>query len=390
MRSQQLDMLRGVAILLVLGHHMDQYIPGTAWPPPAFVQAAFRGGWCGVDLFFVLSGFLVSGLLFNEYKRHGNVHIGRFLARRGLKIYPAFYWFLLLTSLLTLATTRSLDFRALLCEALFVQNYGPSLWGHTWSLAVEEHFYLLLCLFFWVRLRRPLERPFALLPVLFLVVGLGCLLARLWTSWHVPYVNKSHLFPTHLRLDSLLFGVLLSYFYSFHQERLARLVRGRRLLLLSLSLVLVAPVFFIHIAESFFLQTAGLTLLYLGFGGIMLASLYWQPGRSRVGGGIRGGLAWIGLYSYSIYIWHWDTKVWSLTLIRKALGGKVLPYMLEYAIYLLAALAIGFVMAKLIETPFLRLRNRWFPSRALAFAVPAESKHAQARREPINSLDHSV
>jgi hypothetical protein len=72
MRSQQLDMLRGVAILLVLGHHMDLYSPGPAWPPPGIVRGWLRGGWIGVDLFFVLSGFLVSGLLFKEYKRHGS------------------------------------------------------------------------------------------------------------------------------------------------------------------------------------------------------------------------------------------------------------------------------------------------------------------------------
>src|SRR5271168_36950 len=90
-RLRQLDVLRGVAILLVLGRHLDS-VPTDA---PGAIQSAFdlwmRAGWIGVDLFFVLSGFLVSGLLFREYARYGDVRAGRFLLRRGLKIYPAFY-----------------------------------------------------------------------------------------------------------------------------------------------------------------------------------------------------------------------------------------------------------------------------------------------------------
>src|SRR5262249_876999 len=152
------------------------------------------------DLFFVLSGFLVSGLLFKEYKRHGDVRLGRFLVRRGFKIYPAFYVFLLATSLAVLLGGQALDGLAFLCEALFVQNYGPNLKDHTWSLAVEEHFYLLLCLFFWLRLRRRHARPFAPLPALFLLVALACLGLRLWTTWSAPFsytYNNKHLhFPT--------------------------------------------------------------------------------------------------------------------------------------------------------------------------------------------------
>jgi peptidoglycan/LPS O-acetylase OafA/YrhL len=112
-----------------------------------FLAAWFRIGWIGVDLFFVLSGFLISGLLFLEYRSAGELKLARFFLRRGLKIYPAF-WAMLFASVLGLVLAgKSVRGIAIAGELLFVQNYTQSIWEHTWSLAVEEHFYLLLPLF---------------------------------------------------------------------------------------------------------------------------------------------------------------------------------------------------------------------------------------------------
>lgn len=83
MRNTGLDLLRLVAILLVLGRHL---LPG--YENNTFLSIWRTGGWVGVDLFFVLSGFLVSGLLFEEYKKRGSLDLKRFLIRRGFKIYP--------------------------------------------------------------------------------------------------------------------------------------------------------------------------------------------------------------------------------------------------------------------------------------------------------------
>jgi len=92
-RSLELDVLRFLAVALVLIQHF--WIPGDApsWLKP-LMQVLGRGGWVGVELFFVLSGFLISGLLFSEYRRFGTIKAARFLARRAFKIYPAFYAFI--------------------------------------------------------------------------------------------------------------------------------------------------------------------------------------------------------------------------------------------------------------------------------------------------------
>src|SRR5688572_11329479 len=91
-RNLQLDVLRGVAILLVFGRHLE--IPRPEGMMGTFAEVWYRLGWIGVDLFFVLSGFLIGGLLVTELQKHGRIDVTRFLVRRGLKIYPAYLVFI--------------------------------------------------------------------------------------------------------------------------------------------------------------------------------------------------------------------------------------------------------------------------------------------------------
>src|SRR5438477_10775385 len=112
MRNKRLDVLRCVAVVLVMMHH--------GHISPFFTKV----GWAGVDVFFVLRGFLISGLLFSEYQKRGSIGFKRFFIRRGLKIYPAFYAFTLLTTLTSYAVWRNVSTPArYLHETLFVQNY---------------------------------------------------------------------------------------------------------------------------------------------------------------------------------------------------------------------------------------------------------------------------
>ncbi|NBX63664.1 MAG: acyltransferase, partial [Bacteroidetes bacterium] len=111
-----LDLLRALAILLVLGRH-------------SFANGLWHWiGWSGVDLFFVLSGFLVSGLIFQEVKTQGDVRLGRFLVRRALKIYPSFYVFLLVSVLAAWMTDRNYETSQLLSEIFYLQSYFDGLW----------------------------------------------------------------------------------------------------------------------------------------------------------------------------------------------------------------------------------------------------------------------
>lgn len=165
MRNKRLDILRGIAVLWVVLYHGE------------LRNTIFNGGWAGVDLFFVLSGFLISGLLFAEYKKNGSIDFKRFFIRRALKIYPAFYFFLFVTFIAEAGLHHLRPMGAFLSEILYVQNYAPYIWPHTWSLAVEEHFYIALPLFLCCLLyfSHRSDDPFRLIPPVFALVALGCL-----------------------------------------------------------------------------------------------------------------------------------------------------------------------------------------------------------------------
>jgi peptidoglycan/LPS O-acetylase OafA/YrhL len=374
MRLVQLDALRAVAVLLVIGHHLAPVLGGPSDSSLGVVEAWQRCGWVGVDLFFVLSGFLVSGLLFREQQLHGEVRLGRFLVRRGLKIYPPFYCFLAVVVAYRLAKGAGVTAGEVLSEAFFVQNYGAQVWSHTWSLAVEEHFYLLLGpLLLLLRGGRG-GPPFRALVPLFGAVAAACLAGRLVTAAALPFTPKTHLFPTHLRLDSLLFGVVLSYYWHFEPRRLAFVARAR-LAVLPGCLLLVAPSFFLELGHPF-MHTLGFTCLYVGFGGALLAALS-GPLPAGVARRPLRALAAVGAHSYSIYLWHYPVLSTGLPLARRLLGP--LPYAAEVALGVAGSLAVGVGMSRLIEAPVVRLRDRLFASRsAPAGGGPAPQAEAPA------------
>ncbi len=372
-RSRALDVARALAVLLVLGRHMPCATLAQDGPLQVLLQAWQRGGWVGVDLFFVLSGFLVSGLLFREHGRHGEIRLPRFLLRRAFKIYPAFYAMLACTVFLRWAEGALPPWRGILSEALFVQNYVEPLWNHTWSLAVEEHFYLGAGLLLWLSSRR--GQAFRGLPLFFGLVALALLGLRVLAASQDAFAAMTHLYPTHLRVDSLLFGVLLAYLRHRDHSRMSRLVRRQRWPLLLAGLLLVTPPFVWPLYGHPALYTLGLTSIYLGFGALLLLAVELPWGRpggpwARPLGASAALLGRVGFDSYSVYLWHMPFLAWGLPRLR-ALLGVPRDSWLELLLFVVGSCVVGIAMARVVEQPFLRLRDRLLPSRSPAMRLPA-------------------
>ena len=350
----------------------------------ALSRFAGRVGWAGVDLFFVLSGFLISGLLYSEYKKRQDISFKRFFVRRGLKIYPAFYVLILVTfaaqHLLWHGAPSPL--RSFFNEFVFIQNYRYGVWGHTWSLAVEEHFYigLALLLLLLVRISSDRVNPFRSIPTIFAVVAVVCLALRCLTIWVLPPVENltAHVTnPTHLRIDALFFGVFIGYFYHFRPEMIQQLLRpvGNRIVTGISSLLLLSMCdIFAH--DSHVLLAFGLTALYLGFGGFLLLGLEVRgifAGRTaKLLKALGTAAAYLGRHSYSIYLWHAPFLQVVDIALRKAIPVPVAPLAVA-TVKIVGSCALGIIFAHLIEFPVLKFRDRFFPmlQQPAAPCVPA-------------------
>lgn len=383
MRNKRLDFLRFMAVALVLSAH-------TGFP-----SFASPFGWSGVDLFFVLSGFLISGLLYTEYKKIHAIDFKRFFIRRGLKIYPAFYALILVTFVahevgwVGIPTGVSHYLR----EIAFVQNYGPGLWDHTWSLAVEEHFYigLALLLMLMVRFSTRGESPFRRVPVICFGLAVACMALRALTlklypnlNWRYPHAVYA---MTHTRMDSLFFGVFLGYLYHFRSD-VIRSAMGSRMHRAILAIVSASLIVLCFSFRGLYSQlTFGLTCIYLGFGGLLVLCL---ESPNPLGGKaaefarwLGSGGAYIGRHSYSIYLWHLPFLAFAPFVLRKI--HLRLPEPVLGAFYFFGACALGIVLAHAIEFPVLKLRDQFFPARETVSKQTASTRGEPS--QPSNSQD---
>lgn len=350
----------------------------------AFSNCWLQGGWIGVDLFFVLSGFLVSGLLFHEFKKYESIDTTRFLIRRGFKIYPAFWALIATTLAFGWLKGSQPDVGGLLSEVLFFQSYFPGMWNHTWSLAVEEHFYLLLAgtFAFLVCRRESGQDPLAIVPKLFCVVAIVCLTLRVTTALSLPYGHMTHVFPTHLRIDSLMFGVFLAH--SWHRNGFvhSNLIQENASPLIGLGILMLLPAFLFPLEATWWISVFGVSLFYVGGGAILIGLLHRGVSDTPA---IRW-IAMLGTYSYSIYLWHMPVHNWFVPAITSLLPEPLSENWFIYsALFLSGSFIVGVQMAKLIESPVLVLRNKWFPSRSRAMALQEQRRRENAGRSGNSS-----
>jgi peptidoglycan/LPS O-acetylase OafA/YrhL len=300
-RVPSLDGVRGIAIMLVvLWHYLVQGvepIPGTIG---SYVLHALSLSWSGVDLFFVLSGYLIGGILLDHINDQNWWSV--FYTRRSLRIVPL-YALGLLVGAAFCATTNAMPFIYFLS---FTQNFWigihsswPSFYVATWSLAVEEQFYILLPLLVWLLPRKSLPPVIAALIVIAPICRVFAF--DYFKSPVAPYV----LFPC--RMDSLLFGVLCAY--AMRHERFREWVfRNSAIVYFTFAISLAWPVLATLEGwgwESFQMESFGLTLVAFTYSCFLLIVVV-----ERSGPIVRltnlAPLRRLGILAYCIYLIHID------------------------------------------------------------------------------------
>jgi peptidoglycan/LPS O-acetylase OafA/YrhL len=231
---------------------------------------------------------------------------------------------------------------------------------------VEEHFYLFLPLLLLVLLAMRGAGTLKAVPWIGLALMIGCTACRLLTV-REPVEMHNDQWPTHLRMDSLFFGVTLGYLHHFRPEILRQIAAVPVLLFLACA-ALVAPMAIYPFHEHLWIRTIGYTMLYVGYGGILVAFLYSRNALLEIctRTWFARAIAFVGIYSYSIYLWHNDAGAHDLVTAIAGKGTGSFYWVSFTILYAAVAVGMGIAMGLLIEYPTLKLRNRLFPTRVRA------------------------
>jgi peptidoglycan/LPS O-acetylase OafA/YrhL len=349
-RDQNLDLLRATAILLVVTYHMVQMSPVQM--PRAMAWITF--GQYGVDLFFALSGWLIGSLYWDERARFGSLALGRFWLRRWLRTIPP-YLLALPLAWIAVAAYRGEGFDW--GYLLFLQNYYQRMpfFLVSWSLCVEEHFYLILPLLLFL----PASRGGGSLAAFFVLMILTAPVCRWVLSLNGISPEFGYdLTASHLRMEGLLLGFWVSYLPSF-KPAIWSYLKARS------SWLVVSAVFELAIFIALprvWAYRIGLTLLSFAFVSLLVFFVGRRPGfiaSSKL-------VNWIAVGSYSVYLTH----ALMIHLSRRVLESYPKVGWLAYfplALGLMCACGAGFYF--IAERTSTKLRDRYVSRRNEGFAA---------------------
>ena len=335
-RISSVDIFRSLAIISVVIFHFNHQLPF---------------GFLGVDLFFLVSGLLVGGLLTKEFENGNKINFFKFFLQRGFKIWPSYYAFLLFGGLIALYfyhTTNPdqiIPIWDLKRYLFFYQNYTglPFHWSfdHVWSLCVEEHFYVLLPIMFLIIQHFIKDKH--KIKTLFMFVSLTIIAGIVFKHFSYFLTNSKDTYSaTHNRIDALAWGVLLNLIITYYGEKIKSLrfalftfASGLFIFIATLSFqisydnILFEKIYFHSVIPfSFFLMLLG--LYYVDFSKLK-------------------HLRFIAYYSYNWYLWHPVFVIFITRHIGNTMTGLF--------IYLIVTFLIAVIATVLIEETFLRKRK---------------------------------
>jgi peptidoglycan/LPS O-acetylase OafA/YrhL len=355
-----LDHLRALAISLVFMYHY------TIFQHPGWMNNRFiHFGWCGVDLFFVLSGFLISNQLMAVWERRQQIPFREFYIKRIFRIFPP-YFFVLLIYIFVPAFHERETLAPLWKMFSFTQNYGQDIrrygtFSHAWSLCVEEQFYLLLpIILLWVLSSGLKKKAGWLIPAIFLLTMICRLIS--WEIFLKPNIDSDDFgmnwykliyYPTYTRLDGLMVGVGIAAIYRFREKWLTHFKPYANLLIIAGCVLFVLSLFLCLDQQSAASTIFGFSLIAISFGSFVFSAILPGSFLFRAKSIITKNLA---VLSYSLYLSHKGI----IHLTQKSLTGLGLQgdsnWML--LICIVASIIGALLMRILIEKPFFRMRNK--------------------------------
>lgn len=301
-----LDHLRAIAILLVFLYHYQMF------EHPAWIDTVGWIGWTGVDLFFVLSGFLISNQLFQEIHTHGTIRLKIFFTKRFFRIIPPYVFTLLLY--FCLPAFREREALPPLWKFLsFTQNFGLDVinkgtFSHAWSLCIEEQFYLALpvLLLFLIRLKQ-----IKYLKIIIVLLIISTLLLRVfsWNESVLPFLDTPDFwkkwymniyYPTHTRLDGPSIGVLIGVIFQSTTFK-AMINRNGNLLVFIGITAITFSLWFCREAYSQQASLFGFSLVAVSYGILVTGAI---SGTSFMSGKSNMITAQLAALSYSLYLSH--------------------------------------------------------------------------------------
>ncbi|MDR6841851.1 peptidoglycan/LPS O-acetylase OafA/YrhL [Pseudoxanthomonas sacheonensis] len=350
-----LDLLRALAVVWTMLFH--SFLVGGLGEDWAWAQ---RYGWMGVDLFFVLSGFLIGSQVLKPLAAGGRFSFREFYVRRAFRILPAF-WAVLAVYLLWPGFREAPGMEPWWKFAGFFVNLSidyaeNATFSHAWSLCVEEHFYLVFPLLAWLLAKRSSVAGFAALCAAIVLGGIA-LRSAIWLhfdalqparAWFVEDIY----YPTWNRLDGLLAGVALAVWKTYRPGAWARLAVHANLMSV-IGLATMAMAFWLFRDRTGLLgNSIGWPVLSLGLALLVFAGA--QAG-SWIGRRALPGARWLAMVSFSLYLVH--KPIFGLVYAHAgdALEGRGYA---AFAVYGIASLLAAAVLHYLVERPGLRLRER--------------------------------
>lgn len=342
-----LNGLRGISILLVVSSHLVYNNHISLFESDfRLVNMAFQtlyNGQLGVNVFFVVSGFIITRLLMHELGENGKISLKNFYIRRTLRIFPAYYFLLLVYLILHLAQFIQIKPESWLTAITYTKYFNHDIdWitGHAWTLSVEEHFYLL-----WPLALQNGNR-FAKRMALF-VVCIVPIIRIMHYEYAIDVFNRYTLF---YRMDALAIGCLIA----LYEERIVGLLQPYWKLIFPISLIGI----FLSNAGSGLLNNLSLNFVYIGFGSsygtianllIALIILYSIHGPKRLWYRLLNlrVMVRIGIYSYSIYLWQ------QLFLEEKT------NWINQFPQNIILVFVCAILSYHVIELPFLKLKSRF-------------------------------